>query len=115
MAFLATPVAPPHWGTTFGGFGAAAIATRSRGRATTDLVGASTASSVLSPTSAFSVAVASTFTVAATCTISGVQGMPRVRSLLPVSRKSVVSLSHSLDDLLAAGAVARFQIMYLHR
>ena len=54
MAFLATPVAPPHWGTTFGGFGAAAIATGSRGRATTRLVGASTALTVLSPPSAFS-------------------------------------------------------------
>ena len=47
MAFLATsPVAPPHWGATFGGFGAAAITTGSRGRATTDLVGAFTASSL---------------------------------------------------------------------
>ena len=54
MAFLATPVAPPHWGNTFGGFGAAAIATGSRGRAATHLVGASTASTVLSPLSAFS-------------------------------------------------------------
>ena len=54
MAFLATPVSPPHGGTTFGGFGAAAIATGSRGRATTHLVGASTASTVFSPPSAFS-------------------------------------------------------------
>ena len=110
MAFLATPVSPPHWGTTFGGFGAAAITIGNRGRATADLVGAFTASSVLSPTSAFSVAVASAFPVATNCTIAGVQAMPRVRSLLPVSRKSVMLLSHSLDDLGAAGAVARRQV-----
>ena len=85
MAFLASPVASPHWGTNFGGFGPAAIATGSRGRATSAFVGAFTASSVLSPTSAFSVDVASTFPVAATCTIAGVQGMPRVRFLLTVS------------------------------
>ena len=109
MAFLATPVAPPHWGTTFGGFGAAVVA--NRGRATGDLVGASTASSVLSPTSAFSVAAASTFPVAATGTIARVQGMPRVRSL-PVSSKSVMFL-HGLDDL-AAEAVARCQFPCLH-
>ena len=54
MAFLATPVAPPHWGTTLGGFGAAAIATGSRDRVTTHLVGASTVSTVLSPPSALS-------------------------------------------------------------
>ena len=54
MAFLATPVAPPRWGTTFGGFGAAAIANGSRRRATTHLVGTSTASTVLSPPSTFS-------------------------------------------------------------
>ena len=78
MAFLATPVAPPHWGTTSGGFGAAAIATCNRGRVTTDLVGAPTTSSVLSSTSAFSVAVASTFPVAATGTFARVRGMPRV-------------------------------------
>ena len=76
MALLATPVAPPHWGTTLGGFGAAAVAIGSRGlrgglvlvwrrrigratpaphaRSTTNLVGASTASSVLSPPSTFS-------------------------------------------------------------
>ena len=44
MAFRATPVSPHHWGTTFGGFGAAAMATGSRGRATTDLTGAYTTS-----------------------------------------------------------------------
>ena len=115
MAFLATPVAPSHWGTTFGGFGVAAIATGNRGGASTDLVGASTASSELSSTPAFSVAAASTFPVAATCTIAGVEGMPRVRSLLPVSAKSVISLSHSLDDLLAAGAFARCRVPCLHR
>ena len=49
MAFLATLVAPPHWGTTFGGFGSNNFATGSRGRATVDLVGASNASFVLSP------------------------------------------------------------------
>ena len=54
MASLATLVAPPHWGTTFGDFGAAAIANGSRGRATTRLVGAFTASTVLYPPSAFS-------------------------------------------------------------
>ena len=41
--FLATSAAPRHWGTTFGGFGAAAIVTGSRGRATTVFVGPSTA------------------------------------------------------------------------
>ena len=95
MAFLATPVAPPFWGTTFDVFGADAIATGSRGRATADIVGASTASSVLSPTSAFSVAAVSTFPVATTGTVAGVQGMPRVQPLLPVSRRSVMSLSQS--------------------
>ena len=120
MALLATPLASHLGVTTFGGFGAGAIATGSRGRATTDLVGAFTASSVLSPTSAFSVAVASPFPAAATCTISGVQGIPRVRSLLAVSRKSMMSLSHSLDDLVAAGdvsagAVARCQVPCLRR
>ena len=59
MAFVATPVAPLHWVATFGGFGAAAIATGSRGRATIDFVGAF--SDVR-----FSVAVASTSPVAAT-------------------------------------------------
>ena len=64
MAFLATPVAPPHWGTAFGVFCPSAIDTGSRGRATTDLVGAFAASSLLSPTSTFSFAAASTFPVA---------------------------------------------------
>ena len=70
------PEAPPRGDTTFGGFGAAAIETGSRGRATTVLVGASTALSVLSPSSTFSVAAASTFPAAAT--VAGVQGMPTV-------------------------------------
>ena len=61
MDLLATSVASLAGGTTFGGFGAAIIATGSRGQATTDLVGALTASSLLSPTSTFSFAVASTF------------------------------------------------------
>ena len=47
MAFLAPPVSPSHWGTTFGRFGAAAIAISYRGRANADLVGASNASPVL--------------------------------------------------------------------
>ena len=54
MASVATPVAPPHWGTTFGGFGAAAIATGSHRRTTTLLVGASTASGMLAPLNASS-------------------------------------------------------------
>ena len=114
MALLATPEAPPHWGTTFGGFGVDAMATGSRGRATADLVGASTASSVLSSTSTFSVTAASTFPATAAGTTVGVQGMPRVQSLLPASRKSVMALSHSLDYLLGADAVARCQVPCLH-
>ena len=50
------PEAPPRGDTTFGGFGAAAIETGSRGRATTVLVGTFTASSLLSSTSTFPVA-----------------------------------------------------------
>ena len=38
MALLATFEAPPCEGTTFGGFGAVAIATGSRGRVTTGLI-----------------------------------------------------------------------------
>ena len=56
MTLLATPVASRLGGTTFGGLGAAAIAAGSRGRATTVLVGASTASSVLPLLSTFSFA-----------------------------------------------------------
>ena len=64
MALLTTLVASHVGGSTFGGFGATAIAAGSRDRATTALVGAFTASSLLSPTSTFSFAAASTFPVA---------------------------------------------------
>ena len=56
---------------------------------------------------------ASTFPVAATGTIAGVQGMPKLRSPLPVSRKSVMSISHNPDDL-AADAVTGCQVPCLH-
>ena len=108
MTLLATPVASHLGGTTFGGFGAAAIAIGSRGRATTKFVGAFTASPVLSPTSTFSVAVASTFPVATAA--AGVQSMASMASfgpLLLVSRKSVVPFSYSLDDAITADTVTR--------
>ena len=47
MALLAAPVASRLGGTTFGGSGAAAVGNGSGGRATTDLVGAFAASSLL--------------------------------------------------------------------
>lgn len=78
MTHLATRLAPPYWGPTFGGFGAAAIVTSSRDRNITDLVNASTTLIVISPSSVVFVAAASTFFVAATGTVGGVQGMPRV-------------------------------------
>ena len=132
MTLLATPVASRLGGTTFGGLGAAAIAAGSRGRATTILVGAFTASSVLSPASTFSVTVTSTFPVAtATATFpaataaaafpaattaaaaAGKHSMASVASvgpLLPVSRKSVVQLSYSLDYVIAADTVTRCKV-----
>ena len=80
-----------HWSTSAGGFGAAAIAASSRGRATNVLVGASTASSVLSPVSSFIFAPTSTFpAITATATTAGVDSMAcvtSVGSLLPVKNK----------------------------
>ena len=115
MALLATPVASHLWGTTFGGFGAAAIAIGSRDRATTDLVGAFTASSVISPTSTISVAAASTFPAATTAaTATGEHSMVSVGPLLPFSRESVVPLSNSLNDFIAADTITRCQAPCLH-
>ena len=128
MALRATPVASRLGGTTFGGFGAHAIAAGSRGRATTDLVGALAASSVLSPTStsfdaaasaAFPAAIAAAAfpaatTAGATAGEHGMASMASVGRLLPASRKSVVPLSNSLDDVIAADTVTRCQVTYLH-
>ena len=118
MILLATPVASHLGGTTFGGFGAAAIAAGSRGRATTVLVGAFTASSLLPPTSTFFFAAASTFPVAtAAATAAGEHSMTSMASvgpLPPVSRKLVVPLSYSLDDVIAADTVTRCKVPCLH-
>ena len=70
---------PTYWGISAGGFGAAVIATISRGEAIIVLIRASTASSVLYRTSSGLSATAS----------AGVYGMvcvARVRPFVPVSK-----------------------------
>ena len=79
MALLATPVASHLGGTTFGGFGAAAIASGSRGRATTDLVGACTASPVLPLFTTFSSVAVSTFPAATAAAVAFYRGHHRRR------------------------------------
>ena len=134
MALLATFVASRLGVTTFGGFGAAIIAAGNRGRSTTVLVAAFTASSVLSPTFTVFIAVASTFPVAtstiafpaataaaafpaATTAAAGehnTASMASVGPRLPVSRKSVVPLSYILDDVNAADTVTRCKVPCFH-
>ena len=127
MALLAAPVASRLGGTTFGGSGVAAVANGSGGRATTGLVGAFAASSLLSPTSTISFASTSTFPVAtaaaafpATTPAVAAAGehsmasMASVGPLLLVSRKSVVPLSFSLDGVITADTVTRYKIPCLH-
>ena len=127
MAVLAKPVASRLGGTTFGGFGAAAIDIGSRCRATTDLVGAIAASSLLSPTFTFAFAAAPTFPVAtaaaaysAATTVDATAGehtmasMGNVGPLLHVSRKSVVPFSYSLDYIITADNVTRCKVPCLH-
>ena len=117
MALISTPVALPHGGTTFGGFGAAAIAVGSRGRATPVLVLSSTAPSVLPLLSTFSFAAVSTFPAATVAVYAGVHDMACVaivEPLLPVSRKSVMARSNSLNDVIAADTVTRCQVPCLH-
>ena len=90
MVLLATPVASHLGGTTLGGFGAAAIAAGSHGRA---------------------------FPAATTAAAAGVHSMTSMASvgpLLPVSRKSVVPLSNGLHDVIAADTVTRCQVPCLH-
>ena len=84
MVLLATPVTSHLGGITFGGFGAAALAAGSRGRANTVLVGASTASFVLPLLSTISFAAVSTFS-AVTAAVAGVHSRASVGPLLPVS------------------------------
>ena len=116
MALLATPVAPHLGGTTFGNFGAAAIAAGIHG-----------AFSVLPLLSAFSFAAVCTFsaspaaaafppatTAAAATSVHSLASMASVGPSLPVSRKSVVPLSNSLDDVIAADTVTRCQVPCLH-
>ena len=79
------------------------------------------------PTSTFSFAAASTFPVAtATAAFSAatpavaaagehsMASMASVGPLLPVSRKSVVPLSYSLDGVITADTVTRYKIPCLH-
>ena len=121
MALRATPVASRLGVTTFGGFGAAAIAPGSRGQATTDLDVTFAASSLLSPTSTFFIAAATAtaaFPAATTAAVAGgehnMASVASVGSLLPVSLKSVMPLSCSLDDVITANTVTRYDIPCLH-
>ena len=120
MALVATPVTSHLGGTTFGGFGAVAIATGTRIRATTVLAGASIVSSLLSPTSFFPFAMASTFPVATAGAAAGEDSMASMASmagvepLLPVSTKSAVRFSNSLDDVIAADTITRCKVPCLN-
>ena len=76
LALIWLSLPPPHWGTALTLLPSPPAAAAEPPRT----------SPVLSP-------------VAAIGTITGLTCMPSVRSLLPICRKSVMSLSHSLDDL----------------
>ena len=121
MTLLATRVASHLGGTTFGGFGAVTITAGSCGGATTVLVGAFTASSLLSPASSFSLAAASVFSVGTAAadfseatTAAGVErsmdDMASVGPVFRVSRKLVVPLSYSFHDAIAANTVTRCKV-----
>ena len=114
MAFLSPPVTSHLGGTTYGGFSAVAIAVGRRGRATTVLVSAFTASSMLSPMSTFSFAAASTFPMGtAAAGEHNISGMASVGLLLVVSRTSVVPLSYSAG-VVAANTATRCKVLWLH-
>ena len=109
MTLRATPMTLAHWSTSAGRFGTAAITTSSRGRATTVLVGASTASYVLSPSSAFFSVTASTFPVTtATAGAGGVHIVACVGGVGPlftIYKISVMPISNSIDNFITAAAV----------
>ena len=121
MAHFAIPVASHVGGTTFGGIGTAAIAAGSCSRTTVVLALAFTVASLLFPAATFSFIAASNFAVgtaagpfsAATTATAGKKGMAamaKIVTLLPASKKLVMRLSYSLDDVIAADIVrdARF-------
>ena len=72
MALLATPETPAPGEITVDGFGAVAIATGSRGRGTTAVVGASTVLSIISLSSASTFPAASITAAAAAGSVAGV-------------------------------------------
>ena len=132
MALPPTPETPPPGGISFGGFGAVAVTTSSRGRTTTVYHRPRWSFNrrrshhrirwCLSGPIRASRTSGSVFPAAAAGPIAGVYGMSlaqpfhlaRIRALVPVDRNSVVPLSHSLDDIITADDIAGRQVPCVH-